>query len=62
MKHIKETYRIWTAPAYVETDGYGARDTGFFNPEVKKVDPEFKDRLYFVNNLGQLDARSTKTV
>ena len=24
MKHIKETYRIWTAPAYVETDGYGA--------------------------------------
>lgn len=45
MKHIKETYRIWTAPAYVETDGYGARDTGFFNPEVKKVDPEFKDRL-----------------
>ena len=62
MKHIKETYRIWTAPAYVETDGYGARDTGFFNPEVKKVDSEFKDRLYFVNNLGQLDARSTKTV
>ena len=62
MKHIKETYRIWTAPAYVETDGYGARDTGFFNPEVKKVDQEFKDRLYFVNNLGQLDARSTKTV
>ena len=42
MKHIKETYRIWTAPAYVETDGYGARDTGFFNPEVKKVDPEAK--------------------
>lgn len=61
-KHIKETYRIYTSPAYVNTDGYGARDAGFFKAEVKKVDPEFKDRLYFVNNLGQLDARSTKTV
>ncbi len=61
-KHVKESYRIYTAPVYAETDGFSARRSLFFTPEVVKVEPEFKDRLYFVNNLGQIDARGTKAV
>lgn len=50
-ERIKEIYRIRTAPIYNEVNGL--IDGVFFSKiQVKKVDPAFKDRLYFVNNLG----------
>ena len=33
-----------------------------FDVEVKKVDPEFKDRLYFVNNFGNAHGADTRAV
>ena len=33
-----------------------------FGVKVKKVDPEFKDRLYFVNNLGATPGQDTRAV
>ena len=33
-----------------------------FEAEVKKADPEFSDRLYFVNNFGQKSSIGTRAV
>ena len=46
----KETYRIYTPGIHTETNGTMAQHHAMFETEVKKVAPEFKDRLYFINN------------
>ena len=47
---IKESYRIYAPPVYFYATGARDQKNMDMNPEVKKVDPEFKDRLYFINN------------
>ncbi len=60
VEHIKETYGIYAAPIFGQVDG--ATNGVFFSAiNVKKVDPAFKDRLYFVNNIGG-DAKGVKAV
>ena len=46
----KEIYRIFTPGIHTETTGTMAQHHAMFETEVKKVEPEFKDRLYFINN------------
>ncbi|WP_374110083.1 aryl-sulfate sulfotransferase [uncultured Helicobacter sp.] len=60
VEKIKETYKIYAAPIYGQSGGGG---TGLFfsNIDVKKVDPAFKNRLYFVNDLGS-DQKGMKVV
>ncbi len=45
-----ETYRFYAPALFGQPSGLASR-TAFFEVEVKKVDPEFKDRLYLINNL-----------
>ena len=45
-----EEYHIYTPGVYTETNGTQAQHHAMFETEVKKVDPEFSDRLYFINN------------
>ena len=45
-----ETYSIYAAPLYGNVNGMARFPQPFFNANVKKVDPEFADRLYLVNN------------
>ncbi|MEQ2560203.1 aryl-sulfate sulfotransferase N-terminal domain-containing protein, partial [Sutterella wadsworthensis] len=49
-EEIKESYRIYAPPVYFYATGARDQKNMDMNPEVKKVDPEFKDRLYFINN------------
>lgn len=56
LEAVKENYSIRTAPVYAGSDGV------FFSKiEVKKATSEFKNRLYFVNNLGS-DFKGVKFV
>lgn len=59
-KSVKETYKIYAAPIFGQVDGM-TNGVFFSKIEVKKVDPEFKNRLYFVNNIGG-DAKGVKVV
>lgn len=53
-ERIKENYKIYTGPVHTELSGSKTQQGVFFNKvEVKKVDKEFSDRLYFVNNLSE---------
>ena len=45
-----EKYGIYTPGIFTETNGTRAQHHAMFDTEVKKVDPEFSDRLYFINN------------
>jgi len=60
---IKESYKIYASPVYVEASG-STRQKGpmFSSVDVKKVDKEFSDRLYFVNNLSPKSGAGTKYV
>ena len=46
----KETYHIFTPGVFTETNGTMAQHHAMFETEVKKMDPAFSDRLYFINN------------
>lgn len=59
-EHIKETYSIYTAPLYGQAAGEG-NGVFFSNIKVNKVDSAFKNRLYFVNNIGS-DKKGVKFV
>ncbi len=50
-KNIQESYQIYAPPVYTEANGTVSQKNTMFNTTVVKVDPEFKDRLYLVNNL-----------
>ena len=49
-ENFKDTYQLYAPPTYTEVAGIKAERHALFGTEVKKVDPEFKDRLYFINN------------
>mgnify|MGYP003359268646 CR=1 FL=1 len=57
-----EVYRIYAPGIHTETNGTAAQHHAMFETEVKKVAPEFKDRLYFINNLGAADVRASRAV
>ena len=44
-EEIKESYRIYAPPVYFYATGARDQKNMDMNPEVKKVDPEFKDRF-----------------
>ena len=48
---VKETYKIRTAPVYMEMNGSVNTKGVMFDTEVKHVDAKYADRLYLVNNL-----------
>ena len=58
----KETYKIYAAPANVAIPGYAGITSVFPKANVKKVDPEFKDRLYLVNNLMPASPKFTQVI
>ena len=59
-ERVKEKYSIYTAPLYGQSAGEG-NGVFFSKIDVKKVDSAFKNRLYFVNNIGS-DKKGVKIV
>lgn len=60
---IKESYTIYAPPLYSDPDGTIFQKGAFFRDvKVTKVDKEFADRLYFVNNLAEKSGNGTKVV
>ena len=50
-EHFKDTYQFYTAPVYLRSNGLNSQSHTTFDVTVEKMDPAFKDRLYFVNNI-----------
>ena len=63
-KEVKgeHTYTIYCGPLRGIESGAAGEKNLMFDVEVKKVDPEFKDRLYFVNNFGNAHGADTRAV
>lgn len=59
---LSESYKIYGTPVFAEVTGSSMQKTAFFRTKVKKVDPAFSDRLYFINNLSEPNARSSRVV
>jgi len=60
---IKESYKMYAPAVYTDPTGLPLQKGAFFGSiKVSKVDPEFKDRLYFVNNFAQKSGKGTKVV
>lgn len=56
-----EIYKIYASPVSWINSGTNYEGPKDFTVNVKKMDPAFKDRLYFINNIGDetpLDARA----
>ena len=58
IEHFKDSYQLYTAPVYLRSNGTPGQSHTTFDVKVEKMDPTFKDRLYFINNLipGPADA------
>ena len=61
-KFKDQSYKIYAPPVYMEPSGSPDDDHAFHKISVKKVDPEFKDRLYLVNNIGDASTRGARTI
>lgn len=59
-KTITETYQIYTGPTYANVNGMARFPQPFFDAKVKKVDPEFADRLYLINNFQGKSSKGTR--
>lgn len=60
---LKETYTMYAPPLYAEVTGLPLQKGVMFSSiTVKHVSPEFKDRLYFVNNLAEKSGKGTRVV
>lgn len=57
-----EKYRIYAAPAFIRNAGYAAEVAAFPKADVKKVAPEFQDRLYLINNMLHAPATASRAV
>lgn len=58
-----EVYQMYASAIYVEPSGDRFKKAAFFSSvDVKKVDEDFKDRLYFVNNIDNKAANGSKVV
>ena len=58
----KHTYTIYCGGIRGMESGMPGEKNLMFDTEVKKVAPEFSDRLYFVNNLGATPGQDTRAV
>lgn len=61
-ENIKESYKMYAPPAYSESAGTKEEQSALFTIDVKKVSPEFKDRLYLLNNTKDKSGNGTRTV
>jgi len=60
---VKESYTLYAAPVYSEPNATKTLKAAFFtSADVKKVDSEFSDRLYFVNNFMHKAGKGTRVV
>ncbi|WP_037940145.1 aryl-sulfate sulfotransferase [Sulfurospirillum arcachonense] len=63
IEKIKEAYTIYAPPVYQTGSGKrGQNGLPFAKVEVKKVDKEFSDRLYLVNNIQGKNAKSAQMI
>lgn len=58
----RHTYTIYCGGIRGMESGMPGEKNLMFDAEVKKVAPEFSDRLYFVNNLGATPGQDTRAV
>jgi len=59
--HVKESYKMYAPAVYTDPTGIPAQKGAFFETiKVTKVDPAFKDRLYFINNFAIKSGKGTK--
>ena len=49
-EHFKDRYQFYTAPVFTLSSGMPAQRSTMYNAEPVKVDKEFEDRLYLVDN------------
>ena len=49
-EHFKDRYQFYAPPVYTVSNGTPMQTTTMFKVVPEKVDPEFKDRLYLVDN------------
>ena len=47
---FEDRYQFYAPPVYTVSNGTPMQTTTMFNAKAEKVDPEFKDRLYLVDN------------
>ena len=59
---FKDEYQLYAPPVYFEPAGNTMERAMPFGVDVKKVDKEFSDRLYFVNNLAGKSGIGTRAV
>ena len=57
-----DTIQLYAPPVYFEVAGITMEKEIPYGVEVKKVDPEFQDRLYFVNNIAEKSGVGTRVV
>ncbi len=55
-----EVYKFYAPALFGQPSGLPGNPAAFFDVEVKKVDPEFKDRLYLINNLQRVPTGTMK--
>lgn len=59
---MKETYKIFAAPVWGPSTAGKMQVSNLFKTKVNKVEKEFSDRLYLINNFGEKNARGTRVV
>ena len=57
-----DTVQVYAPPAYFESAGAPDETVMPFGVDVKKIDPEFKDRLYLVNNFTDKTSNGSRAV
>lgn len=62
-EQVKESYKIYTTGVYSDPNGLATTKASLFSSaDVVKVDKEFSDRLYFVNNFLPKAGKGTRAV
>ena len=59
---IKESYTLYAPPVYTEANGLPMQSSAMFGTRVNRMEPEFRDRLYLVNNFLDKSGAGTRTV
>ncbi len=59
---FSDVYKIYGSPLYAEASGLMLEHDGMPKVKAVKVDPEFKDRLYLLNNAQDLSGKSAHAV
>ena len=59
---FKDTYRMYAAPVFLDSNGTPGQKTTMFDADVLKTDAKFSDRLYLVNNLIPAPAAAARAI